>query len=1389
MKRTSLLGRCLLTFVMCLMGASQASGSNMMMNDDSFQFPECCTFVQNRFFAYFEKPDDLEYVYVWVDGYDENEERVDVTTFSLKKVGTAPNGHEVWQWVGPRISGVTVSEIAFGRYWFSFVNGGYYSVESDEPLGVADETMLPLEEVGNAITVPDGLITEEYTLVSRVINEGEYFDALNYGDDYIQTIHIGFDGSDVYLQGLCPSIPEAWVKGTMNDEKTKICFPSPQYFGSSTTASGETKEWYFSGYNYRNDSGPVDIIVSYNEEEGTLVLPVFTFMVVSSSLNLDDYTNIYAFVQIFRELPQDELVTPPNDLAIEDYTTDNSYCVKVGFYNDDVYIRGIYPGLPLSWIKGKLSGDEIVFPKGQYLGESDIISDQLGESETKKIYFSALNSDTYEWDDLVLTYDQDNQTMIGGNDGILLIHASRVAPIEVYSLYGIELCKIIEAAATPSAPQVYSFEKCSPESSDYSFTFEIPARDVDYNGIITDKLYYKIFTEVNQEVSEVSFRPADYETLQETLTLIPYDFSDGKYFCSQYNNYGLEKNVILKGTNYPSLNKIGVKSIYLGAGETNESEISWFTAEDAVYRLHREIIYHANYLYNDENRIWGKEALLNAINDAQLFIDNYYNLDEEALQSYNLLIILDALQALIDAEEEFTALNTLMENLANQELLAALYELNSEINNAYTIYNDEVMWYGKEELLSAIHNAENVIKELTLLAPDAINSYDVNIVLNAIQALRDAEKMVSNDIRNVLELLSSEISKAYDLYWDWDMMYGKDELMEAINVAESLMEELYNLDEEELLAYDVYIIRNAIKKLKDAEEDYIRRNNQANYIYELMDQLSSEISKAYDLYYDYDMIYGKEELLAAIHEAESLREEFYNLDEEARQYYDAYIIRDAIQALKDSETEYVNVNTTIKIDEEEWLVLKEYYQSVDSYTWNKCWDFSSPSASKLPGVTATDGHITHIDLEGNNIFGPFPYSFLTLPYLEELNLSDNRLTGDIGEGMTSLLQTVGYLSSSIRTLNMSYNQLTGNVSILANALPNLNYLYASNNRFEEVNPVISSTVTELGLNGQTISQVVDINIQDLSNGIIPDNIPNILLYNHYQQSYDSFLNLNIFNGSGYKMTLGFGDGLYNISGNKYVYQGESGNLIYTTTYNNSYTVSDCTLPARLYFDEGDANFNGQIDILDLQTQINYMFDDYFNVFNFTAANLWKDDRINVQDAVCMVNMLLDRNEVTGSSSRMSKVLQKNNTNNEGQIFISDGKLFVNTSSEISAFDIVISTNEGITLSSELTNYGITCSVRRENGQAHVIGYSLNGGSLPKGLIQLGEGLDGEVVYAMFSDKDAHEIPVSLNLIPTNMSELFSDTNTSDAKYKIPLGRNHALIIDANGKKTIHQVTK
>lgn len=1156
------------------------------------------------------------------------------------------------------------------------------------------------------VTPPTGLVTEDYTLVSRIRSRDDYDRQKVLDGDHLQTLQIGFDGSDIYIKGMSSIFPDAWIKGTLSEDQRTVKIPTPQYIGSRVGEDGESVDWFFTGYNEYYDYYN-NFFINYNNEDGSFSLSLLD-EIYESDILFDDWISLY-YPQIVKGVLNDNVVTPPSGLTTKDYMLKGNYWngdtiqipLKVGFYQDDVYVRGLFPGLPDAWIEGKLFGNEITFPKWQCFGESEEIGQLLAEQYEleeigrKKLYLFGLDLENYTTGDLVVKYDEVNGTMTGD---VMVVGLSRTnLGFTVYVTQGFAITPISEKAAIPSAPDISAFAL---QDDDFAFSFDIPFMGTEGEGLVTDNLYYRILTENAGNISTVSFNPADYETLQETISLVPYGFSDKKYFTTTYNFNSSEKvnKVILKRSQFASLNKIGVQSVYNGGGVSNESDVSWFTIENAIYQLYREIRIATSYL-SDFYKPLGRDDLQSVSEIASDLYNELSSMNEEALQSYNIIYILDAIQSLKTAEKVFLQRN------ANCD--------------------------------------ERVIQ------------------------------------------LSSEIYDAYLMYYDEEMPYGKEELLAAISHAEQLRDEILSLDEEALKEYDMSIVDDEITALQDAKQTYTELNEKWNYITEL----KSEISNANHLFYEENEYLGLEALFEAINHADELLYTYLCLDEDEQLAFDMYLIQDEIQALKEAEQAFMAINNPI--DEEEWQLLRNYYESVDTSYWYQDWDFSSdfPSTAALPGVESYDGHITKIDLTDNNIVGTFPYEFLTLPYLEELILSENNLIGDIGDGITKLIQNGNEVSPSIRYLDISRNQLSGNIGPLANALPGLYYLDASENCLDEVTPVIPKTVWELYLNGQDLQGEVDLHIQDVVTGTLLQSMPNILFYNHEDQEYYSVLSLDIEGEHGETVKITLNDESFEINDTPYAYKGENGGIVYAKNRKWSYrdVAGDISLPIRLYFDEGDADFNGRIDILDLQTQIDYIVNDY-NAINFTAANLWMDNTINVQDAVCMVNLLLDRNPSTVNAKHPIRQRERQQADGGSQVFVNGGKLFLNTNLPVAAFEIVVSSDNDVMLSSELKKHGLTCSIRKANGQTHLIGYSISGGTLLEGLNEICSGLDGEVIYAMLASKNAHEIPVDLNLMPTDISRTQIEIDPVDVKYVIPLGTNHAIFIDSNKKKTIHKTT-
>ena len=78
---------------------------------------------------------------------------------------------------------------------------------------------------GELLELPAGVNTEKWEMVIQV--DGNYVTG--------QDVNVGFDGDDVYLNGISSMFPDAWIKGSVADGK--VSFPSHQYIGADEVNS------------------------------------------------------------------------------------------------------------------------------------------------------------------------------------------------------------------------------------------------------------------------------------------------------------------------------------------------------------------------------------------------------------------------------------------------------------------------------------------------------------------------------------------------------------------------------------------------------------------------------------------------------------------------------------------------------------------------------------------------------------------------------------------------------------------------------------------------------------------------------------------------------------------------------------------------------------------------------------------------------------------------------------------------------------------------------------------------------------------------------------------------------------------------------------------------
>ena len=404
----------------------------------------------------------------------------------------------------------------------------------------------------DVVTLPDGVEVLYYKLSgghSRV-QKG----------NLTRTVKVVYDGDDVYVSGLSFFIPDAFVKGTFIDETT-VVFDKWQYCGSYSFSDGDA-DIYFAG---TSSGDPEDCEAKYDAENDVFTFTNYPaeFYSMDEDFGLTSYwkpgttiTKIDGEVELPVEIPSD-LVTEDYSYIAQDYFDEKevSWSVKVGFYNEDVYIQGLSSVLPKAWVKGVLANGVVTIP-----------NQLLGTYGTSELYFVAYDGKGVA-NSYFLNYDAKTGNFTEGDNAYMInLYKDKIDHSVYEFMYDVKINKIIEKAATPANP---SFANMQFTPKGDKIETKLAVVDTDGNGLATDKLFYKLYSDVKDELglnATITFTKELYPTLEEDMEEIPYGFEDADF----------ANGVVMLRMEHADWKKIGLQSIYKGGGETHESEIVWY---------------------------------------------------------------------------------------------------------------------------------------------------------------------------------------------------------------------------------------------------------------------------------------------------------------------------------------------------------------------------------------------------------------------------------------------------------------------------------------------------------------------------------------------------------------------------------------------------------------------------------------------------------------------------------------------------------------------------------------------------------------------------------------------------------------------------------------------
>ena len=381
-------------------------------------------------------------------------------------------------------------------------------------------------------------------------------------------VNIAKNGDELYIQGLGTEDETAWVKGVKTATDT-YTFARGQEMGSHGTY-----RLLLVGVDEENETVS-DVTLKV---QGDVYVFQNDFLENAGRIDRSNYYKyFYAGATIAiegEEVKPDAPVEAPEDLVAVSYLyeatdildkAEVTRTVQVGFYGEnEIYVQGVSTQFPEAWIKGTVDGNQITFPTGQMLGEFD-------KNETTYTFWF-LGYGAAGVQDAVFTYDAEAKTITSnGSMVVVCLDKTSIQGNLVSAESGVVISMIIEKATIPATPSISEIEE-----SDYGdiLAFNIPVVDVNGDGLLTDKLSYKLYYDNGDgEAQPVTLTTDFYEKLTEDMTEIPYGFTD---------EWDIYADGIYLNMDYSSWKRIGIQSIYTGGGETNVSEIGWYSMPDAI---------------------------------------------------------------------------------------------------------------------------------------------------------------------------------------------------------------------------------------------------------------------------------------------------------------------------------------------------------------------------------------------------------------------------------------------------------------------------------------------------------------------------------------------------------------------------------------------------------------------------------------------------------------------------------------------------------------------------------------------------------------------------------------------------------------------------------------
>jgi len=404
----------------------------------------------------------------------------------------------------------------------------------------------------------------------------------------------------------------------------------------------------------------------------------------------------------------------------------------------------------------------------------------------------------------------------------------------------------------------------------------------------------------------------------------------------------------------------------------------------------------------------------------------------------------------------------------------------------------------------------------------------------------------------------------------------------------------------------------------------------------------------------------------------------------------------------------------------EYDALVSFFQSAGGSGWKEIWNVSSNNLheKKWKGVTTNDGHVVSINLIDNNLTGNISPELGKFTELQNLNLAKNKLSGSIPESLSKV--------TKLKTIDLSENELTGIDAAFSTAV-----------NFKSDRQKIN--FGELPLTVNTVLKDQKINHYDHANSLFNAT-------QSYNMTLKDYFQMVTVPEDGIKLTNILSE--WNVPNNQTLelrqIAGSARNsvLTYTITYR-----------------EGDSNLDGIVNILDIQSSLNYTLSQKPKFFNYGAADLNKDKNLNLLDIILLINKIQSGSQERQANTKRPAAI------NEADVIVSieDNTLYIdNQSGSTAAFDIRLKDVSKSEVKELLPNAGYTVSVAEHEGEISIVGFTMDKFLSGKQAIAKVSS-QSEIISAMIADENAQELSYRISKGTLSIDD---PEPNQDNKYKI-----------------------